>query len=208
MNRLQTLPLTLSLFAAMALAAPSALAAGKMLGKYTDAEVITVAKQLVREFDVPVDKEQEIVAQAKLTMAGPKFKKMRGKRRISGVFVYTIGEGGFIVKFMGGHGLVAFKGAKKANIKLKSTSFGAQIGGSREWGVGLILDLKYKSHFGGGYSGSVTGAIGGPDGTVLTRLKRKKVPDEIKEHDVWLMGSAKGLSAGAAKTSLTITVLK
>lgn len=197
-------------FGAVALLATAAHAEeeGK-LGAYEDKAIPKAAQALVDAFEMPEDKADEVVAQLKVTLGSAKFKALRDGAAVNAIFVYTIGEGGFVVKFLGGHGVIDFKGGKQGGkFKMKSTSIGAQVGGSREWGIGLVMGLTRQEHFGGVYTGSFSGAIGADEGTTLSRLERVKGDDEAKAHDVWLIGRARGLSAGVGKTKLTITMSK
>src|SRR5262249_17994895 len=126
---------------------------------------------------------------------------------INGIFAYQLGEGGFLVKVKKGKGLAAILGeTNEMPLKLKSVTFGAQVGGGSEWGFGVILRLRTRGAFGGDYSGDSRGAAAGEESVSITKLVKKGVqaPDPTY-HEVYMIGAAAGLSAGAAVGSLTIT---
>lgn len=127
---------------------------------------------------------------------------------VNGVFAYQTGEGGFLVKVRKGKGLVHILGrAQDLNIQLKSVTFGAQIGGGSEWGFGLVLGLRDAAYFGGEYSGNNRGATAVEESISLTKLTKKGIGDsDPAYHELYMLGVAAGLSAGAAIGSLTITV--
>ncbi len=123
-------------------------------------EIIAVTKELGKSLDWPDDKIGDLVANIKKAAQGDIYKQEVAPKGVVGVFVYRATEAGLILKVMRGSGLVTFKaGRKAAEISLRSTSVGAHIGGSAEWGAGLIVGLKKDSDFGGEYSGSSRSAV-------------------------------------------------
>ena len=198
--------LTILLALPVLLAAASDGYAGK-LEAFSDKEVHAAADSLAREFKMPDIKRVEVLERLREILAHDGFKRARGNGAVRGIVAYTIGEGGLVVKFLSGRGLVAFKGRKdRPRLSFKSTSVGAQIGGSKEWGVGLIMDLSDASHLGGTYTGSVKGAIAATTGKMVSRLERSKPPSPEMGHELWLIGTAEGLSANFGTTRLTIAV--
>lgn len=165
---------------------------------FSKAEVLDTAKELAKQVRMPSDTRHQVLKKLKKVLRQKRF------RRIQGVFAYQIGEGGFLVKFLKGSGQARIKGADKTwRIGLEATSFGAQVGGSSEWGIGLITNLDDPKHFGGIYKGSKKGAVAIETGLTIARMFQDD-PDE--EHDLYFIGASKGLSAGVATAKLTISV--
>jgi hypothetical protein len=118
-----------------------------------------------------------------------------------------MGEGGFLVKLKKGKGLAHILGQPHdLALQLKSVTFGAQIGGGSEWGFGVILGLRNQGAFGGEYKGNDRGATAGEESITITKLVKKGIGmTEDIYHEVYMIGVASGLSAGAAIGNLTIT---
>ncbi|HNF99368.1 MAG TPA: hypothetical protein PK493_18865, partial [Pseudomonadota bacterium] len=80
------------------------------------------------------------------------------------------------------------------------------VGGGSEWGFGVILGLRHVAAFGGEYSGNDRGATAGGESINITKLTKKGLSaSDPSYHELYLVGVSKGLSAGAAIGSLTIT---
>ena len=192
---------------ALVLVAPAALADGPP--PYMDQkEIKTLASDLMKRIDTPADTREEVLRRIMKALKSKHFKQLPDTKKIRGLFAYNIGEGGLLVKFKRGKGTADFTGGPtNVPLKFKSTSFGAQAGGSREWGIGLILGLKDPKKFGGPYKGDQRGAIAVESGFSISALMRVDVdPDDGDEnHAVYMIGAAKGLSASAAWAKLTIT---
>lgn len=123
---------------------------------------------------------------------------MAKRKPVSAVFVCRTTEAGLIYRRSSGYGLVTFKGDKEAvEIKLKSSSFGVQIGGSAAWGIGLVMGLKDASHFGGTYSGDEKSATAidetASGGAVFSN---SSYAESKNAHDIFLVITGRGLSAG------------
>lgn len=176
---------------------------GKLKEAYTTEEVAAVYGKLADQVRLSEEKRKELKDLVEVTMARDWFKKAAKMKPVRGVFLYSSGEGGFIVKYMNGDGYAAFKGSKEGGkIHLKAWSAGAQIGGKASWGVGLLMGLNKVSHFGGDYTGSVKGATAGDSatrGAVILSKSGKRA------HDLALITVGRGLSAGVGGASLTIT---
>lgn len=166
------------------------------------------AKRLAAALDMPPDRRDLALSRLKKALANGKVAAFSKDAPINGIFAYQTGEGGFLVKVRKGKGLVHILGQKQdLAIALKSVTFGAQIGGGSEWGFGLVLGLRNAASFGGEYSGNNRGATAAEESISLTKLTKKGVGDsEPGYHEVYMLGVAAGLSAGAAIGSLTITV--
>ena len=121
---------------------------------------------------------------------------------MKGVFVYEAGKGGFVVTFMEGKGLISFvDDRQRAPIYMKSWSVGAQIGGEAIWGLGLVVDLMKTSHFGGDYHGKMQSATAAD----VTTYNWVVMSHARYPHDIFLLQSGRGLSAGVSAERLTIT---
>lgn len=187
----------------LAVATPAGATARKKGKVYSPADASKAYDELAKKARFAVDKREELKNLLEVVMARKWFKSAAKKKPLRGIFVYSAGEGGFIVKFMNGDGYASFAGGKQAGkVHLKAWSAGAQVGGSASWGVGLIMGLRRKSHFGGDYKGSVKGATAGDAasrGAVLLRKEGKRA------HDVALITVGRGLSAGVGGAKMTIT---
>jgi len=176
--------------------------------QYLDrSEIKKLAGDLMKRIHTPADTRDEVLRRIKKALKSKHFKQLPDTKKIRGMFAYNIGEGGLLVKFKRGSGKADFKGGpSNVKVKFKSTSFGAQAGGSREWGIGLILGLKDPKKFGGPYKGDQRGAIAVESGFSISALTRVDVDveDGDEYHSVYMIGAAKGLSASAAWAKLTI----
>jgi len=194
----------------LALALPSgAEGKGKKKGKaklsraYTTAGVAKAYDKLAEQVRLSAEKRKELKDLVEVTMARKWFKAAAKKKPVRGVFVYSSGEGGFIVKYMNGDGYAAFKGSKEGGkVHLKAWSAGAQVGGSASWGVGLVMGLKKVSDFGGDYKGGIKGATAGDSATRGAVMLSKSGK---RGHDLALITVGRGMSAGVGGASLTIT---
>lgn len=170
---------------------------------FNTAQVIKAYDALSKKASFAVDKREELKNLVEVVMARKWFKTASAKKPVKGMFVYSAGEGGFIVKFMNGDGYASFAGSKVGGkIHVKAWSAGAQVGGSASWGVGLIMGLKRVSHFGGEYQGTVKGATAGDAASRGAVVLRK---DGERAHEVALITVGRGLSAGVGGAKLTIT---
>lgn len=171
---------------------------------YAAEEVNAIAKVLAKEIDMPGASRDVVLDRLKRLLPQADFKRQMKKAPVTGVFAYQMGEGGFIVKVKEGKGRVVFKAeGKHLDLSMEATTVGAQIGGSSQWGVGLIMGLEDPTEFGGKYEGENYNATAGTKGVLTSTLvpKGATVP-----HKVMLLGTAKGLSAGASGEWLDISV--
>lgn len=172
---------------------------------YSKDEIIKIAENLGKKKNLPEDKLTLLIEGLKKNLIKSWFTKLEKNRPVKGVFVYHAGEGGFIVKYMKGDGLISFKeGKQAATIHIDSWSAGALIGGSTVWGVGLVMGLKNISHFGGEYGGLVQSAIA-TDNSATNASVFGLTEEGEKSHDICLIFSGSGLSAGVGGGKLTIT---
>jgi hypothetical protein len=190
----------LTVLTACLLAAP-AMAKGS---GYSAAEVEAKAKELAKELDMPVSSRDVVLGRLKGLLQEGDFKAKMKKAPVTGIFAYQMGEGGFIVKVKEGKGRICFNAeGKNLDLTMEATTVGAQIGGSSQWGVGLVMGLEDPTEFGGKYEGENYNATAGTAGVITSQL----IPKGASEpHKVVLLGTAKGLSAGASGEWLQIAV--
>jgi len=166
------------------------------------------AKRLAAALGMPSDRRDVALSRLHKALASGRVAAFAKDASINGVFAYQTGEGGFLIKLRKGKGLVHILGQQQdLAITLKSVTFGAQIGGGSEWGFGLVLGLRNASSFGGEYSGNNRGATAAEESISLTKLTKRGVGEsEPAYHELYMIGVAAGLSAGAAIGSLNIAV--
>jgi hypothetical protein len=168
--------------------------------------VPAIAARLTLGLGMPPPKRAVVEAKVAALIADARFIAKYGATPIRGVFAYQMGEGGFLVKVKRGHGLVHLSGeASDRQLILKSVTVGAQIGGSSEWGVGLVLGLSDPRSFGGDYSGGTVAATFADESTTMMELTSKTAADH---HTVYLIGTASGASANAGGGKLNIKVVR
>jgi hypothetical protein len=169
-------------------------------------EIISVAGQLAKQLGMPDDKREIAKARLATVLHDPKWREKHGSLPVRGVLAYQMGEGGLLVKVKKGKGVVQWHGGGKTEtLQLKSVTFGAQIGGSSEWGFGLVLGIGSPELFGGDYDGTTVSATMGGAGTSMMELTRKNAVGPAA-HTVYLIGSSSGASANAGGGKLTIVV--
>jgi hypothetical protein len=168
--------------------------------------VPAIAARLAEGMRMPPAKRAVVEARVAALMDDPRYAAKYGALPIAGVFAYQMGEGGFLVKVKRGHGLLHLQG-EPADLQLilKSVTVGAQIGGSSEWGIGLVLGVGNPRWFGGDYSGGTVAATFSDAGTTTMELTSKTAPDR---HKVYLVGTASGASANAGGGKLSIQVVR
>ncbi len=165
------------------------------------------ARKLGDELGMPPERRDIALGRLRTAFESGKIAAFSKEATVTGIFAYQMGEGGFLVKVKKGQGLAHLSSSEpKVALELKSVTFGAQVGGGSEWGFGVILGLRNASAFGGEYSGDNRGATAGGESINITKLTKKGIGvTDPTYHELYLVGVAKGLSAGAAVGSLTIT---
>jgi len=172
-----------------------------LAGSYKPSEIVPEVKSLAQKMEWAPDKTAELVQKVEAALKSEELKGELEKSPVKAVMVYSSAEGGLVVKFMKGQGLISFKGGRQqATIYLKSVSAGAIVGGGAQWAAGLVLGLNSEEDFGGDYRGVTKSAAAGDtiksDGIFL---------EGGKEHKIFLVSTVRGVSAEAGKTKLTIT---
>jgi hypothetical protein len=197
MTRLMRLSL-----AVLALGGSLAAAHAEGLGKK---EVLATAGQLAQQIAMPAEKRVLVEKRLAALLEDAKFQAKYGNTPIRGVFAYQIGEGGLIFGVKKGHGVAKLAGeAGEPKLKFKGLTVGAQIGGSSEWGLGLVFGLSSPRAFGGEYAGTAVAATMAETGTATMELTSKGAD----AHKIYLVGTAKGASANAGGGRLTIEVAR
>jgi hypothetical protein len=174
---------------------------------YSTPEIISVVKRLAVTLEMPAEKTDDVVRILNSVSSSDSFTQMVAGRPISAVLVYRSTEAGLFYKRRSGHGTIVFKDSSRdVPVRLSGSSFGASVGGAAEWGVGLVLKLKADRDFGGTYEGTERGATAADTSTPVAALfTNKPYVESAKAHDLVLIVSARGLSAGVSKGKLTIT---
>ena len=73
--------------------------------EYSKQAVINKAKSLAQKKEMPPEKIRWLINAIQASYDDPWFKTLIKKQPVRGVFVYSSGEGGFVVKYMKGDGL-------------------------------------------------------------------------------------------------------
>ncbi len=173
---------------------------------YSVGEIKKVAGKLAKAMEVDNSKRADLMSALERGLSSADFKETVKEKPVNAVFVYRAGEGGVIVKFLKGDGKISFAGGRqKGTIYIKAVSAGAQIGGSAVWGVGLVMGLNKAEHFGGDYTGKATHATAGDDSAPGGQVLSLDTEEDEKKHDILLLFSGRGLSAGVGGETLSIT---
>ena len=173
--------------------------------QYSKQAVINKAKSLAQKKEMPPEKIRWLINALQASYDDPWFKTLIKKQPVRGVFVYSSGEGGFVVKYMKGDGLASFKnGRQNGMIYLSSWSAGAIIGGAATWAVGLVMGLQNQSDFGGDYTGKLLQATAA-DETAPNAMYLSSRKEGQASHSLYILVSSRGLTADAGGTKLNIT---
>jgi hypothetical protein len=174
---------------------------------YSTAEAMNLVRSLGESLDMPNEKVDDLVRNFRSVSGDSRYTALLAGRPVSAVFVYRSTEAGLIYKRRSGHGTIAFKNTSdQVPLRLSGSSFGASIGGSAEWGIGLVLGLKENRHFGGNYEGDEMGATAA-DSTVpsVACFSNAAYVEAGNAHEVLIIVTARGLSAGLSKGKITLT---
>ncbi|MFH1139292.1 MAG: hypothetical protein V1816_24690 [Pseudomonadota bacterium] len=186
----------------------SCLAAGPARAdEYTPEEIKKEARELGRRLEMPPDKLAEMLKVLGAALSDPWYKQASQSMPTSAVFVFMAGEGGVVVKFMTGQGLISFKnGRLDAPLFIRSWSAGLQAGGAAQYGVGLVMGLTREENLGGDYTGGFTKAVAGDEATPNGSVFSQSDPiTGFADHLVYIISSARGFYAGVGGAKVTIT---
>ena len=173
---------------------------------YDNTQIKYQARMLAERLGVPAEKTNDLINNLEMGFESDWFIAQMLRREVKAVFVYEAGKGGFIVNYMEGDGRISFLGDRQAApIFIRSWSIGAQAGGGQFWGVGLIMDLKRVTDFGGDYQGKSQSATAWDSSSYnwVTFSKRFDAGG-AKAHDIFLLQSGRGAFAGVAAERMTI----
>lgn len=171
---------------------------------YTNKEAVKVGDELTTQMQIAPDKRAIIHDRLQGWMAETRNTKYSGLP-ISGVFAYHAGEGGVIVKVIRGKGLLRYYGEDTDHpLLIKSLTAGAQLGGSSEMGVGVVLGPNASKTFGGDYKMTELAATAGSASASSAELRRKG--GGTGSERVVLVGTSTGLQGTAAGGKLQIIV--
>jgi hypothetical protein len=170
---------------------------------YTQSEAVALGDKLTAELGVATD--QRVVVRERLTKWLAE-NRAPGTAPISGVLAYQMKEGGVIVSVTKGKGIVRYFGDERDRpLKLSGVTGGAQIGGSSQFGVGVILGADPAKNLSGKYRVTHLGTTQPEAKTNVAELAKKNAEPGQGDKLV-LIGTAAGLSATAAAGDLKVTV--
>ncbi len=173
---------------------------------YTMAEIRDTARAMAREQKIPADKLTDLMIVLEPTLSRLEIANTIKSGGVRGLFVFNAVEAGMVVKYMQGEGRISFKeGRQGGPIHLRTWSAGIQFGGSALWGIGLVADLEDETGFGGEYRGVVMSATAADSTTRRPTQLRKHAPAEKAGHRIFVTVAARGLSADAGFSKMTIS---
>ncbi len=180
-------------------------AASVALTGYTREQIEALAESLGEELDFSVEKRNGYLARLKTELDKEPLATRVAEGHITGVAVFSLGQGGLVVKIIKGEGLVALNGGGKQGFEVSAWSIGANAGGGVAHGVMLIDGLGQSGDFGGEYEGSGAGATAATEQTqTLLTLARADVVDRERAHTLHLVSASFGLSADAGFSKLEL----
>jgi hypothetical protein len=122
---------------------------------------------------------------------------------VGAVFAYASGEGGVFVNYMRGDGLISFIGGRQAApVSLNSLGVGAMIGGSAQWGIGMMIGRVDEEDLGGYYKGGVRTATMWEAATRTIMYFSRTKGEETQE--IYIISTGRGLSAGVGGVIMNI----
>jgi lipid-binding SYLF domain-containing protein len=175
-------------------------------GLTTD-EIVRIARDLGERIEMPEEKIDDLIHNFKEAVQEGPYEKALASKPAAAVLVYRRTEAGLLYKRSSGYGLVKLAGEDEpVEVTLKSSSIGAQIGGSAEWGIGVVMGLRDRTDFGGRYAGEEKSATAAdqttPWGAFITNAA---YVERLKAHDIFVVVTGRGLSAGVSDAQFTIT---
>ena len=195
------LPIACTTTTAPTTAAP---AAGNtaITARYDQAAIRKQVDELGNTLGISATQRAELREKLDALLASAKFAAILARQGVQGVGVYRSGEGGLVVKIARGDGTIRFAGlANDRTFEIKSTSVGAQVGGSASWGVVLATGLPAVESIDGTYTGEVASATAIEQSAGATRMIHKR-----DRHELYFVGVAAGLSANAGESKLVFAL--
>jgi hypothetical protein len=171
---------------------------------YRTDEVCELADTLTRQLGVAAYRRAAIISRLSAWIA--QRTGARGELPVSGVFAYQMGSGGFIFKAGKGVGLLRLYGEPIEHpLRLKAVSVGAQLGGTSEIGIGVILGETPPLRLSGKYRMvEASATVGAASGNVIELVPKRDFPVVVQR--VILLRVASGFAANAGGGWLTLTV--
>jgi hypothetical protein len=162
------------------------------------------ARLLMNRMEITRDVSYELKTRLKTVLEDPALSEVIDGRGVGAVFAYSSGEGGVFVKYMEGDGLISFVGGRQAApVLLSSLGVGAMIGGSAQWGIGLVIGRVDEENFGGRYKGGVRNATAWEVATRAIMYFSRTYGEETQE--IYIVSTGRGLSAGVGGVIMSIT---
>ncbi|MBN1381788.1 MAG: hypothetical protein JXA41_08950 [Deltaproteobacteria bacterium] len=171
---------------------------------FTKEAVEFEARSLVNRMEITRDMGYKLKIRLAQALNDPSLQEIVDSKGVGAVFAYAAGEGGLVLKYMEGDGLISFAdGLKAVPISLKSWSVGAMIGGSAQWGIGLVIGPVDEKDFGGGYKGGTRTATAWEAATRSMLYVSRTVDEQTQE--IYIITTGRGFSAGVGGVVMSIT---
>ncbi|MHB8092404.1 MAG: hypothetical protein ACYDH8_12545 [Syntrophales bacterium] len=162
------------------------------------------ARLLMNRMEITRDVSYELKKRLKTELEDTALSNVIDSMGVGAVFAYSSGEGGIFVKYMAGDGLISFVGGRQAApVLLNSLGVGAMIGGSAQWGIGLVIGRVDEENFGGRYKGGVRTATAWEVATGAISYFSRTNGEETKE--IYVISTGRGFSAGVGGVIMSIT---
>jgi hypothetical protein len=162
------------------------------------AQIREHAATLADDLDIDRVQRSDLLARLDDLLADEDFKAESERDPVRAVGVYHWGQGGFVVKFGRGEGRIrmASSGLEQPFV-IDLRGAGAMVGGSASWGIVLALGLDTAAALEGKYAGTEASATALDETAGAVRMKHRN-----RDHELWFIGVAEGLSANAGAESL------
>ncbi len=191
------------LYIGMALAI-SFLCADCFAAGFTREAIEFEARSLMNRMEITRDVSYKLTKRLSAALEDSALSKTIDARGVGAVFAYAAGEGGVFVNYMEGDGLISFIGARQIGpVSLNSWGIGAMIGGSAQWGIGLVIGRVDEENFGGRYKGGVRTATAWEAATRAIMYFSRTKGEETQE--IYIISTGRGLSAGVGGVIMSIT---
>ena len=198
MNKLMRFFLILILVIILHVPASPCFAAG-----FTKEAIEFEARSLMNRIEITRDVSYRLKNRLSAALKDSSLSETIAARGVGAVFVYAAGEGGILIKYMGGDGLVSFDGGRQAApFDLGCLSFGMMIGGSAQWGIGLVIGRADEKSFGGWYKGGTRTATAWEAATGAILYVSRTMEDRLEE--IYIVTTGRGLSAGLGSVNMNI----
>jgi hypothetical protein len=182
----------------------SSLSADCFAAGFTKEAIEFEARSLMNRMEITRDVSYELKKRLKTALEDSALSEVIAANGVGAVFAYSSGEGGVFVKYMEGDGLISFIGGRQAApVLLRSLGVGAMIGGSAQWGIGLVIGRVDEQDFGGRYKGGVRTATAWEAATKAIMYFSRTRGEETQE--IYVISTGWGLSADIGGVIMSIT---